>query len=208
MPSTRPFPDRQLIRQQMRQRRRELSSTSRQQAANGALRKLIARREFRRARNIAIYLPVRGELPTTPLIRHCQQRNKRCFVPVVSPFTPSMTFVHYRLGHTLRRNAFGIGEPNPQRRRRAPSLDLVIMPLVAFDRQGNRLGMGGGYYDRCFAFRRRRGQKDRKPLLVGWAYSFQEVSRLPAAQWDVPLDAIVTEREWIAVKCPLAAKPS
>ncbi len=198
MPSHSDLCTRQSLRQQLRQRRRELSPRHQQQASMAALRQLLKRPEFRRARHVAVYLPNQGELPTLPLIRHCQQRRKHCYVPVVSPTQKHMTFVHYRLGHTLRRNRYGIGEPNPLRRRRADSLDMVIVPLVAFDRQGNRLGMGGGYYDRCFARRRQRDQRSNNPLLVGWGYSFQQTDHLPTARWDVPLDAIVTDREWIA----------
>src|SRR5687767_13746260 len=97
----------------------------------------------------------------------------------------------------MRRNRFGI--PEPTGRRCAPQqLDLVLLPLVAFDRRGARLGMGGGFYDRTFAFLRVAGR--RKPRLVGLAHHFQEVAQLPREPWDVPLAAIVTERGWVSVK--------
>ena len=93
------------------------------------------------------------------------------------------------------RNRYGIPEPDrPIRQRiRAASLDLIVAPLVAFDIYGNRLGMGGGFYDRTLAFLKRRGSW-RKPVVVGVAYEFQKVQRLTAQPWDVPMHAIATDR--------------
>ena len=76
----------------------------------------------------------------------------------------------------------------------ARQLDVVIAPLVAFDESLNRLGMGGGYYDRTFAFRKR-ARVLRRPVLIGVAYSFQRVDRLQPENWDVPLDVVITEKE-------------
>jgi 5-formyltetrahydrofolate cyclo-ligase len=109
-----------------------------------------------------------------------------------------LVFVGWRPGGELRRNRFGIGEPRgprlPWRR-----LDLVLLPLVAFDAGGGRLGMGGGFYDRTFAaLRARRGQWQR-PALVGLAHGFQRVAALPREAWDVPLAAVATERRWWGV---------
>jgi 5-formyltetrahydrofolate cyclo-ligase len=75
------------------------------------------------------------------------------------------------------------------------ALDLVLTPLVGFDHKGNRLGMGGGYYDRSFAFLLRR-QNWKKPRLVGLAYDFQQLDKLPAKNWDVPLTAVATDTHW------------
>jgi 5-formyltetrahydrofolate cyclo-ligase len=94
----------------------------------------------------------------------------------------------------MRRNHLNIPEPHhrPAQRRRAGQLDLILMPLVGFDEHGNRLGMGGGFYDRSLAFRRTR-RHWRKPLLIGVAFELQRCPPLPTAAWDVPLDGIVTE---------------
>lgn len=95
------------------------------------------------------------------------------------------------------RNRFGIlepaaiGAPMP-----AKQFDVVLVPLVAFDRAGNRLGMGAGFYDRAMAFRLN-NPKTLRPLLVGLAHHFQEVNSLNAQAWDVPLDVILTDRELI-----------
>ena len=100
-------------------------------------------------------------------------------------------------GTALARNRFGILEPASRRRDRARkpcAIDVVLAPLVAFDSEGNRLGMGGGFYDRTLA-RLGHLRHWRTPRLVGVAYDFQKVDALPAQDWDVPLDAVVSERE-------------
>lgn len=104
-----------------------------------------------------------------------------------------MRFLHYRQGDVLEKNRFGILEPLRHQTNRSPrGLDAVLMPLVGFDRAGHRLGMGGGFYDRAFAFRFARSHG--RPLLIGLAHSIQEVDSLDACHWDVPMDAIVTDR--------------
>ena len=105
-----------------------------------------------------------------------------------------MTFARYDPGLSLARNRFGIAEPA----RDAPTvaarfLDAVLLPLVAFDAAGTRLGSGAGYYDRCFAYRAAR-RTWHAPLLVGVAFASQEVAALQRQPWDVPLDAVVTEQ--------------
>ena len=92
-------------------------------------------------------------------------------------------------------NYFGIPEPDITPRKRCPtrSLDVVLMPLVAFDESGNRLGMGGGFYDQTFSYKSRSGNVS-KPFLIGVAYEFQRVDSLPTNWWDISLDGIVTEK--------------
>ena len=101
---------------------------------------------------------------------------------------------------TLRQNRYGIGEPAGLRYCAiAPAqLDIVLLPLAGFDKNGGRLGMGGGFYDRCFAFKKRSAQQ--KPLLIGIAHHCQEVSALPVDNWDIGLDMIITDRAVIIPK--------
>ncbi len=150
-----------------------------------------------RARRIALYLPRDGELDPGPLGQLLLQRQCQLFLPVIDPLRGGgrlLRFARWQPGHsTLQPNRFRIPEPMG-RRTPAWSLDLVLLPLVAFDRHGNRLGMGGGFYDRSFADRK---QRPRRPLLVGLAHACQELPDLPAAPHDVPLDAIVTDQECI-----------
>lgn len=100
----------------------------------------------------------------------------------------------------MKPNQYGISEPDiPISHQLKPiELDIVLMPLVAFDLNGNRLGMGGGFYDRSFSFLMRR-KSNKKPRLIGVAYDFQEIETLDSDSWDVPLDAVVTESRLIKI---------
>jgi len=185
----------------MREQRRALSSRQRRDAADRAADLLLHSRPFRHSRRIALYFAMEGELDPAPVLRAALAQGKQCFVPALSPGTRGrMWFVPITAHSKLRRNRFGIPEPVHRRRDRlAPRrLDLVLVPLAAFDDNGHRIGMGGGYYDRTFTFRKTR-HRWRKPLLIGYAYEFQRVPRIAAQPWDVCLDAIITERKrrWV-----------
>lgn len=132
----------------------------------------------------------------TPLIARALSMGKQCYLPVLSPlYHNRLWFAPYKSGMPLLLNRFGIPEPdaNWSMMRPAWTLDLMLTPLVAFDADGNRLGMGGGYYDRTLAYLERR-RHWRRPRLLGTAYSFQQVETLPHAEWDVPLHGIATEK--------------
>lgn len=104
-------------------------------------------------------------------------------------------FSEYRSGDRLIHNRYGIIEPDIRRRKpvAAWGLDLVLVPLVAFDKTGNRIGMGGGFYDRTFAYLIS-GNTWYKPKLIGVAHELQQLNSIQPNPWDVPLDGIVTER--------------
>lgn len=146
---------------------------------------------YRRARAIATYAAFDGEPSLTALVRAARGTGRRFYVPVLRGGT--MRFARLDPGTGMRRNFFGILEPvtlepiDPRR------LDLVLTPLVACDSNGTRIGVGRGYYDRCFEFLARRGVWHH-PKLVGVGYSFQHVEQLERMPWDVPLWALATER--------------
>lgn len=139
---------------------------------------------------VAGYWAVDGEVPLLALLAapcdfvYC--------LPVLQP-GKRLRFAPWRSGDPLVQNRFGIPEPDlePGSLIDPELLDHVLLPLLGFDARGHRLGTGGGYYDRSFAFRHGNA---RSPRLVGIGYACQEVDALPAADWDVPLDLIVTER--------------
>lgn len=187
------------IRQQIRQRRRELDINSRNQAAISFLDHFRKNLLYKKCKSVAIYLPNDGELDLTPLLHHAQTLRKKIYLPVVhGPAFNRMWFAPINKHSKLKNNRYGIPEPVvPMRKMLKPKqIDLVLLPLVAFDMQGNRLGMGGGYYDRSFAFLRSR-KKWHRPLLVGVAYDFQQIDELSADPWDVPLNAIATDTRFI-----------
>ncbi|PKL94780.1 MAG: 5-formyltetrahydrofolate cyclo-ligase, partial [Gammaproteobacteria bacterium HGW-Gammaproteobacteria-8] len=118
------------------------------------------------------------------------EAGRRIWLPVVDG--DDMHFHRWQPGVEMRPNRFGIPEPVGSRRCPAERLELVLTPLVAYSSNGNRLGMGAGYYDRAFEFLRR--DPAAGPWLVGVAYGLQQVDSLPVEPWDVPLGAVITER--------------
>ena len=185
--------ERRALRREMRRRRRALSVSERRAAAGALGRRLAGNRWFVNSRTIAVYLSNDGEIDLLPLVRRAWSMDKRTYLPRL--FGPRLWFLPFHSRSVLAANRFSIPEPaEPARRRIRPmSLDLVLFPLVAFDRSGNRLGMGAGFYDRTFEAALRRTVWP-GPKRIGVAYEMQRVDALPAADWDVPLDAIATER--------------
>ncbi len=192
------MPDRSQQRQQLRTTRRALDRRERRRRADALSRRLFAQPVFNNSRRIAVYLPADGEVDTGSIIARAWALGKELYLPVLVPHVHNLLwFARYRPDTSLVSNRFGIPEPETVHRQRvAPhALDLVLTPLVGFDDRGNRLGMGGGFYDRSFAFLRRR-RSWCKPRLVGLAYDFQQLPQLPAKPWDVPLTAVVTDSRW------------
>jgi 5-formyltetrahydrofolate cyclo-ligase len=186
------------LRRHLRVQRRALSRHAQRQAAQGLYKQLAQHPLFRRARQIALYLPNDGEIDPRPLLRAAQRRGKATYLPVLSPWPRSkMVFQRIHAGDPLRKNRFGIYEPrrNGKLQRKVWTLDLVLLPLVGFDRHGARLGMGGGFYDRSLAYRSMR-KNWHKPTLLGLAHECQQVERLATASWDVPLQGTVTDKAW------------
>lgn len=180
------------IRQLMRQRRLQLSPERRTHAATQLAQHLCDTSVFQQATHVACFISNDGEIDTSPLIRACWQQNKQIYLPVLAADGQQrLVFRHYTEGSAMQPNRYGIPEPSTEIERTVSQLDLVFVPLVAFDATGNRLGMGAGYYDRTFAdFHQRPNQL---PRLVGLAYAFQQVVALPVQPWDVPLWAVATE---------------
>lgn len=191
-------PGRPQQRQQLRTLRRSLSRHERRQRADALCRQLFNQPLFRNSRRLAVYLPTDGEIDTATIIAHAWTLGKQVYLPVLVPCRHNrLWFARYMPDTRLVSNRFGIAEPEAVHRQRVEphALDLVLTPLVGFDANGNRLGMGGGFYDRSFAFLLRRTVW-RKPRLVGLAYDFQQLPRLPGQPWDVPLTAVVTDTAW------------
>ncbi|MGF1766701.1 5-formyltetrahydrofolate cyclo-ligase [Enterovibrio makurazakiensis] len=188
---------RQALRKQIRLQRRALSDSSQQDAAAQLLSRFQQAEVVSSAKHIALYLSVDGEIDTTPLIEHCWAESKSVYLPVIHPFSKGhLLFLHYHRQSVLIPNRYHILEPKLDVRDVLPvsKLDLICTPLVAFDQTGQRLGMGGGYYDRTLApwYETQQGAK---PL--GLAHDGQQVNALPVEAWDVPLPEILTpSKHW------------
>lgn len=184
------MPDTARLRQSLRQRRQRLDAQFRRQHAETLCAHFGQHDLFRHSRHTAFYQACHGEADPAPLLAAARAGGRHCYLPRLHE--QQLQFLRVEAGETLRPNRFGIAEPawDPLRLIANTDLDLVLLPLVAFDAAGSRLGMGGGYYDRSFAFRRQAGGR---PWLIGLAYAFQEVPQLHRADWDVPLDGVLTE---------------
>ena len=181
--------DKVALRRAARLRRAAIPKCQRQRAAVRAARALLPALPPRA--RIAVYLSIASELSTKPLIEALRRAGHRVYVPLTLQDW-KMRFVPLRGATPLRhRGAFQLLEPCVTRPRlNASELDVIVLPLLAFDGRGTRLGNGGGYYDRALAGPR----IGRRPRLIGHAYAAQEISGLPRERWDVALDAVVTER--------------
>ena len=194
-PAISPLRQKRQLRRDLRQRRRSLTPRQQREAANAAARRMEACPWMWRAGSVAAYWPADGEMDPRPLLKRARARRKAVYLPVLMPGN-RLYFRRWRPGEAMRPNRYGIPEPQTGRLRQAWTLALIILPLVGFDRRGTRLGMGGGFYDRTLA-RTAARFSGRQPLLLGLAHACQEVAELPSDPWDRPLDAIITDREWI-----------
>ncbi|KFL35974.1 hypothetical protein N788_06775 [Arenimonas donghaensis DSM 18148 = HO3-R19] len=186
-------PTRPELRRQLQARRAALAPGERLAAADAVARHVSSQRHLREPGYVAGYWAVGGEVPLHAVQLRLAPAQVWC-LPVLQD-DGQLRFAPWRAGDPLVNNRFGIPEPDvdPASTLAPEALTLVLVPLVGFDRAGNRLGMGGGYYDRSFAFRRHAAAP---PSLVGVAYACQEVPALAHEDWDVPLDAVATEQEW------------
>lgn len=180
------------LRREIRAKRLALPAAESRAAACRAAHRLWSLPILTSARSLALYLPTGSELDCTPFAVQAWRRGRAVFLPVITGAT--LRFAPFSPDSELRPNRFGILEPVAPVRgwRTARQLDVIIAPLVAFDTRGHRLGMGGGYYDRTLAFLMRRSCA-RRPHFVALAFEMQKIAVLPAAAWDVRLDAVVTE---------------
>lgn len=193
------------LRLRLREQRRQLGPRQRMLAAQGLRQTLAALPALARADRVAGYWACQGEIPLNLVLADIEARKQSYWLPRLAPGR-KLQFARWRGGDTVVANRYGIPEPAAS----APTidvlkLDIVLLPLVAFDACGNRLGSGGGYYDRTLAACKVLPQADR-PLLVGVAHHFQQLGRLDAQPWDVPLDFVATERQLIDCTTQRSAK--
>lgn len=192
---------RSALRQRLRRARRRLSASQQRNAARGLVRQLSNAPAWRCARRIAFYQAIDGEIDPGLALRYAWQQGKTCYLPVLHPLKNNhMVFVRVTPGSRLICNRWGIAEPKPDRKHIVSPrrLQLVLMPLVGFDEAGNRIGMGKGFYDRAFAFRR---STFGWPVLVGLGHECQNVAAgITPSAWDVSLDALATPGRYKSIK--------
>lgn len=179
-------PAKSTLRKQLRQQRQALAPAFRAQAAAAVATLATGLPTWDTARHVALYWASDGELDPLPLAAACRQQQRKLYLPVLAGEN-RLTFHCWNADSTLATNRFGIPEPIPETPETTPAeLDIIFLPLVGWQRDGYRLGMGGGFYDRTLALRR-------GPLKVGMGFSCQEIEGFPAQHWDVPMDYVLTE---------------
>jgi 5-formyltetrahydrofolate cyclo-ligase len=191
---------RKYLRQQMREKRSLLSPETRAAFSEKLTQHLLNLSLLQNSQHIAAYIAHHHEIDPSTFVKKCFELNKTCYLPVLDKDKPDhLIFVRYRPNDPLVPNRYDIPEPivTDQTIFSANLLDLVLIPLVAFDSKGDRLGMGKGYYDRTFAFMN--DQQLKKPALIGLAYSFQQVEEIVLEPWDVPLHGVVTEEGFVDI---------
>nr|WP_242602244.1 5-formyltetrahydrofolate cyclo-ligase [Legionella nagasakiensis] len=176
------------LRQTYRLIRKNLTLDYKQAAANKICSRIRTLEKYRYAKRIALYQSVHGEVDLGSLWKSAPLQGKYCYFPTLNEDL-SLSFLPATPATQFYKNRFGIQEPCGQSEQalRPDELDIIFMPLVAFDDQGTRLGMGAGYYDRTL-------EKYKTRCLIGVAYDFQRLSFIAPQPWDIPLSVIVTER--------------
>ncbi|WP_420809695.1 5-formyltetrahydrofolate cyclo-ligase [Halorhodospira halochloris] len=182
------------LRRNLRAQRRNIGLARRRKAEYTILKRTLTLLKRRRARSVACYLDSDGEVPTQKLITQITLQGMDVYLPVLQHKSKRLCFRRYTYATPMRPNRYGILEPIPDQSPAigANRLDAVLLPVVGFDRQGSRLGMGGGFYDTTLKFLQHR---DWHPLItIGLAFELQLVDYIPTDRWDISLDRVVTER--------------
>ncbi len=184
------------IRQRIRSDRNRLSELDAAGAGEQLSAQLDKHHIIQQEKKIGCFLSFDGEICTKQTLSLINQLEAHCYLPKLRPYKPNrLWFMPYRPGAPMTNNRFGIAEVNlPVSEAIAVSkLDLVLLPLVAFDLKGNRLGMGGGFYDATFSHLR---SNKNRPVFIGLAYELQKLESLPSDRWDLPLDGVCTESDF------------
>ena len=188
--------ERAALRRELRDRRRQLSGTQQNEAAQQVCNRLAVNPHYLQAQHIALFIAIDGEVNLQPLQKEAEVAGKICYLPAIDPQNPELlVFRRYHSGDRLVKAGLGVREPEADAPMLASTdLDLVLTPLVGFDAQANRMGMGGGFYDKTFSFKRE--TPDAPPVLLGVAHECQKLDRIETAWWDVPLDGVMTSLQY------------
>lgn len=177
------------IRKTLKQVRAHTSAHFRAKASMQICNRLRSLDPYRKAKHLALYFAIHGEVDLNPIWKIAPLHGKFCYFPIVNEdftlsFLPATPATHFKT------NRFGILEPDISLDHAKPAeeLDLILMPIVGFDTDCTRLGMGSGCYDRSLA-------NNNKSTLFGVAYQFQKLDFINPQPWDVPLNAVITEKE-------------
>lgn len=187
------------LRKQLRQQRRAVTPNQQQQAQLAVLQRLIRLPKFQYTKKVGVYLDAFGEIHTQRIIEYCFVQGKQVYLPMICNMNQQLVWVeisrHQYINKRFSHHPLGMKEPMASRGKHVSHLDLLIMPLLACDKYGTRIGMGGGYYDRTLA------SAPQRPYRLGIAHDFQFIqANLPRKNWDQPLDALLTPECFLQFK--------
>ncbi|MDM1758549.1 MULTISPECIES: 5-formyltetrahydrofolate cyclo-ligase [Acinetobacter] len=193
----------QILRKDLRTKRRKISMLEQKHSENFTLQRLIKNPKFKTAHNIGIYLHSFGELHTGKMIEYCFKHHKNVYLPLICNMNKTLRWV--KISHQQYRNKrfvlhkLGMLQPMASRASHVSHLDVLLMPLLACDAVGIRMGMGGGFYDRTLA------SAPFKPYRLGLAHDFQFLQqRLQKNPWDQPLHALITPTKFVRFQCQIS----
>lgn len=204
--------DKSAVRKMVRERLRAMSAEALAGSSAMACKNLLQSSSFARSKSVGIYVFCERlrEVDTWPALEHCfrSEVEKHCFVPKIDPSRGTAALLEICARRDLEEGAKGILEPSDSMPSGAPRknaldsdtpLDIVVVPGLAFDREGNRLGRGGGYYDRLLqgVFQRCAEKQWPRPLLIALAFEEQILDEIPMDAHDMPVDVVVTPSQWI-----------
>lgn len=186
-------------REKLRDKRKRLDPVSCCQAAQAVAAQIVQESSFLDSQDIACYLSDENELDPMPLMHAAETLNKNLYLPLLQAADSAhpkgqLVFTHYQIGELLKKSSHSVYEPATARELKPiEELDIILLPIVGFDTQGNRLGRGAGHYDRALAAINQL-PNNKRPLLIGLAYEFQKVANITPDDWDIPLDQVITEK--------------
>ena len=191
--------DLKILRKQLRHQRRTVSPFAQKQSEQRVLNQLIRLKQFQHSKKIGVYLHAFGEIQTRHIIEYCFKQHKEVYLPMICNMNQQLHWVkitqqQYR-NNRFSHHPLGMKEPMVSRGLHVSKLDLLIMPLLACDIYGTRIGMGGGFYDKTLA------SAGKKPFRLGIAHDFQLIQqRLHRETWDQPLDGLITPSKYLHFK--------
>ena len=171
------------IRIKMKEIRKHLTDEYIKKSSFSITKKIISLPEFKNSSSVCVFISAFNEPDTKYLIKACKEQNKTVYAPVTD--VSSGTLSLYRLTDELHSGAYGIMEPSISQKADPNDIDIFIVPGLAFDKKGERIGFGGGYYDKIL--------KNSRSFKIGICYSFQYLDVIPHEKYDITMDIVVTE---------------
>lgn len=184
------------LRTSLKQKRQQLDAVALQQAGDRLrhhLYDVLQACKLSSGHHVAGYFALGGEIPVDKILQDCRQQGAISCVPLMHHDTHTLSFAPFDHQTPIETRRWGIREPvvDVEHHISAKQLHVALVPLLACDAQGHRMGMGGGFYDRSFAHRQ---QTPPPTWLIGVAHAFQQVDSLKTEWWDVAMDAVVTDQ--------------